>query len=392
MAAPMWAEFQLFSWGANSYGQLAQNHKEDIMSPTCIKELDICPHKISGGGGHTMFLDQGNRVWSCGWNTKGQLGLDINHSDVPRPLHVKVLDTHNVVKIATGWDFSVALTKDGSVYSWGSNVFGQMGVPSVSKCSNKPMKIDFPQDDKIVDISAGLRHAGAVCENGRVYMWGSGKKGQLGVIQSGKHVRQLSPIQVALPKGHVEEKACHIVTGTYHTAVLSESGLIFAWGENKHGVITIPPTITRLQIIPHVVARDNFDTKVCKLYSGWTHMLAKTESGNIYTWGRNDYGQLGRDKDMPFDAMPQSLSGIKDPVDITCGSEHTLLLTKDNELLSWGWNEHGICGTGDELDVNTPTKISSFNNIKVTAIGCGMGHSFALVFPNSTPKILYGDQ
>ncbi|KAJ8299033.1 hypothetical protein KUTeg_023093 [Tegillarca granosa] len=101
-------------------------------------------------------------------------------------------------------------------------------------------------------------------------------------------------------------------------------------------------------------------------------------SGNVYSWGRNDYGQLGRSCDGSYDHIPGLVTGLKNVASLSCGSEHNLALTDDGTLFSWGWNEHGICGTGDEINVKFPHKVAALKDYQFYHVGCGAGHSFAI--------------
>ena len=135
--------------------------------------------------------------------------------------------------------------------------------------------------------------------------------------------------------------------------------------------------------------------KAIWVQSGWTHCAVGITSGEVYMWGRSDYGQLGSsDKDdscsettpeisskTRFNYVPSCLMLNKNIRSIVCGSEHNLALTEDssdsNLLHSWGWNEHGNCGDGSTINVSRPLKLAIPGNVQM--IGAGSGHSFALV-------------
>lgn len=112
-----------------------------------------------------------------------------------------------------------------------------------------------------------------------------------------------------------------------------------------------------------------------KVVSGWTHSCGVTKTGEVYNWGRNNYGQLGSQRAVA--QKPEKLTGLPEINQLSCGSEHNLGVTKDGKLYAWGWNEHGSCGTGDSKDVAKPRQVLANRKIKL-AFAC-TGQSFAVV-------------
>ncbi|XP_077994838.1 secretion-regulating guanine nucleotide exchange factor-like [Glandiceps talaboti] len=381
----------MLSWGANSYGQLGLGYVIDKHTPTklsCIPPEII--KSVDGGGGHTVIVTESGRVYSCGWNTKGQLGF--GHTDnVPVLTHVSHLPPVNTV--SCGWDFTLAVTATNEVYAWGSNVYGQLGIPEIQKYTSIPQRIQALPDG-VVAIAAGLRHSVAISNDGKVWTWGSGKKGQLGrKDSSGTGLPQVQrvPEQVQFIN---DTTVTAVVAGSYHTAALTENGEVFMWGSNKHKQLChvsneshksdskeeIIPTPTKLSL-------DLFDgRKVKELHSGWTHMIAITDNQCVYSWGRCDYGQLGATADSESDNVMNcvgkpkriaSLAGVTKQ--LVCGAEHTLALLDGGKVLAWGWNEHGMCGDGKEENVTEPKQIDVLFPEQIKILGCGAGHCFAVV-------------
>ena len=114
----------LWSWGANSYGQLGLGTvSEQEETPRPVTTGVEC-HQIVGGGGHTVMIDSGGGLHVTGWNNVGQLGL--GHTD--QVLEFTPLElSETVTQVSCGWDFTLVLTESGQVYSCGNNSFGQLG-------------------------------------------------------------------------------------------------------------------------------------------------------------------------------------------------------------------------------------------------------------------------
>jgi len=379
----------VFSWGANSYGQLGNETLDDIIKPASLDRLKCNISTVTGGGGHTVLLSEDKHVYGCGWNSKGQLGVSTleNVSSLTK-VETSKIDSEPV-QLACGWDFTLILFKNGKLFSCGSNWFGQLGVPNdisgkhSSELHEIVLENGTKSDQVFSEVAAGLRHAVGVTDIGNIYVWGSGKKGQLGICEQDKPLSKSDkPMKLSVPYDKPDDTILHVTCGAYHSACLTRSGKIFIWGDNKHGQITVSLSggSSIMCPYPHCIDQQYFAHKpVSRIVSGWTHILAETVDGDIYSWGRNDYHQLGRETtDTHYDHIPNKISVLKRPKIICCGSEHNLVLSDDGNVYSWGWNEHGICGTGDEVNVSLPNPIQSFSKHNITTIGCGMGHSFVV--------------
>ncbi|KAK1887489.1 Tryptophan 5-hydroxylase [Dissostichus eleginoides] len=147
--------------------------------------------------------------------------------------------------------------------------------------------------DPVVSVAAGLRHSLAVTVSGCVYQWGTGLCSHAKRALSPRPVPpHLSSTVPSLVPG-LDQKNVHMVTaGLAHCVCLTEDGDLFLWGSNKHGQLTsTEPFLSS----PTLVKRSLLGgEKVVLVCSGWTHIVAQTESRRVYTWGRGGYGQLGR--------------------------------------------------------------------------------------------------
>ncbi|XP_061466208.1 secretion-regulating guanine nucleotide exchange factor isoform X2 [Rhineura floridana] len=345
----------LFAWGANSYGQLGLGHKEDVLVPQALREFP-CSQKniksITGGGGHSAVLTDTGELFLCGQNKDGQLGLS-HTEDVKHFTLCTSLSDCPAVQVACGWDFTIILAGNGQVLSCGSNSFGQLGVPNISGGNAVPQIIKTLQDN-VVNVAAGLRHALAVT-------------------------------------GLENIKVKSITSGSYHVTSLTDEGEIYVWGSNKHKQLVCKDDflLKPQKIETHYF----FGEKVRRVWNGWTHMVAQTETGKVYTWGRGDYGQLGWSgmlhKEKQQDGKRSTEHCLKQPIEapvrvpsltgaseIACGSEHNLAIV-GNQCFSWGWNEHGMCGDGAQANVCLPQPLGALSSTKLLLIGCGAGHSMA---------------
>ncbi|VFV28352.1 secretion-regulating guanine nucleotide exchange [Lynx pardinus] len=277
----------LFAWGANSYGQLGLGHKEDVLLPQQLNDFckPECVRRITGGGGHSAIVTDEGGLFVCGLNKDGQLGLG-HTEDVLYFTTCRSLLGCPVQQVACGWDFTIILTGNGQVLSCGSNSFGQLGVPHGPRRCVVPQAIELLKE-KVVCIAAGLRHALAATASGIVFQWGTG------LASSG---RRLCPGQT-LP--------------------------LFLTAKE-------PSRVTGLE-----------NSKATCVLAGSDHSASLTETGRVFTWGRADYGQLGRklesregwklqshDSSLPCSgpqkSMPSCLHCLTGAAEVSCGSEHNL--------------------------------------------------------------------
>ncbi|XP_036620996.1 secretion-regulating guanine nucleotide exchange factor [Trichosurus vulpecula] len=404
--APTETVILLLSWGANSYGQLGLGHKEDMLEPQRLN--DFCDPKriklLTGGGGHSAVVTDGGELFVCGQNKDGQLGLG-HTEDVLSFVPCTPLAGLRVLQVSCGWDFTLLLTENGQVLSCGSNAFGQLGLPPGPRRQVTPQVIEL-LSEKVVCTAAGMRHALAVTESGLVFQWGTG------LASTGRRACPETPLPPFLTAkepcrvtGLENSKVKMVVTGSCHSASLTDEGDLYVWGSNKHGQLVSPAAF--LPTPQKIEATCFQNEKVTMVWSGWTHLVARTETGKIFTWGRADYGQLGRKVDsherwkgeceLPLSCTrtlttrPSSLPCLAGMTEVACGSEHNLAVM-GNTCYSWGWNEHGMCGDGTEDNVWAPKPVESPSVALWLLVGCGAGHSFALCQASACPSLPWSPQ
>ncbi|KAM7086019.1 secretion-regulating guanine nucleotide exchange factor isoform 3-T3 [Molossus nigricans] len=353
------ARAALFAWGANSYGQLGLGHKEDVLVPQQLNDFckPVCVRRITGGGGHSAVVTDGGSLFVCGLNKDGQLGLG-HMEDVLYFTLCKSLLGCPIQQVACGWDFTIILTENGQVLSCGSNSFGQLGVPHGPRRCVIPQAIELLRE-KVVGIAAGLRHALAATASGIVFQWGTG------LASSGRRwcPGQTLPLFLTAKEpsrvtGLENSKAICVIAGSDHSASLTDAGELYVWGSNKHGQLASQAVF--LPVPQKIEAHCFQNEKITAVWSGWTHLVAQTETGKVFTWGRADYGQLGRTLESqedwkpekqnsplpcsrPQKSTPSPLHCLTGATAVSCGSEHNLAVIDATycdlprkQLYGWG--------------------------------------------------------
>ena len=164
-----------------------------------------------------------------------------------------------------------------------------------------------------------------------------------------------------------------ISVGNIHCACLDNDGYIFTFGNNNQGQLGNNDVDVLYTSIPQKV-----DLPPCAQIScGYNFTMCLSESGEVYSFGNNENGQLGIGNNDDYNS-PQLISSLKDVEFIECGGYHTFCKTLNNEIYCWGFNSYGQLGLGNTDNQNTPILCSSLLNEDVRDIKCGYMHTLVL--------------
>jgi len=183
---------QIFCWGRNTHGQLGLGNKsERVITPKLITSLVDCPiYKICAGSYHSVAITYSGTTFTWGMNQSGQLGTG-DTAEKLLPTNVRLLSGKGVLHVACGEEHTVALTMLGGVFTFGCGMSGQLGHNAFNNEYNPKMVLDL-MGCNISQIACGRKHTLAfVCATGKLYAFGLGVKGQLGINSLKKH---LSPM------------------------------------------------------------------------------------------------------------------------------------------------------------------------------------------------------
>jgi alpha-tubulin suppressor-like RCC1 family protein len=272
-------------------------------------------------------------------------------------------DADDYQTIATGFHSTCAVTNGGTVYCWGRNEFGQLGIGS-TESQTTPVQLGEP-DSPLTAISLGLggRHSCALRPDGSVACWGWNPFGQLG---DGTLEDRHSPVTViGLPSDVVQ-----VVAGNYHSCVRTELGGVWCWG-NENGVISGERRTSPVEVAGL--------TDVRKLAAGAEFTCALRASGTVACWGSNSDGQLG-DGTMTHSAAPVDVEGITDARDLATGASHTCVLHATGMASCWGQDFHGQVGDGvpGSPGMNRTTPVAVIGSGELASIVASFASSCAI--------------
>ena len=308
--------------------------------------------QVAAGGTHTAAVTKDGDLYMWGRNYYGQLGVYSN-ADSRIPIKVNnsssTLPEKSVKYIALGYYHSAAITKDSNLYMWGGNGSGQLGDGTTTD-RYTPVKIM----DNVASVSLGGSHSAAVTKDGSLYMWGDNGNGRLGDRTT---TDRYTPVKIM-------DNVASVSLGSSHSAAITKDGSLYMWGYNYYGQLGDGTTTDRYT---PVKIMDN----VASVSLGGDHSAAITKDSNLYMWGGNGSGQLG---DGTTDNKTRPHRVASNVQSVKLGYIHTTVISKDGGLYTWGYNYYGQLGNGTTTDSSNPIKI--MNDV----VNCAGGdrHTIAL--------------
>lgn len=448
---------EVHTWGSGEMGQLG-------LSPHEISKLDkdsdgfpfrsipspvklLSAYKIiqvAGGDGHSLAVTTNGKVFAWGASACGQLGLSKieempkdseGYPYHPEPRLIEGLGDLIIIMVACGDAHSAALTSDGVVLTWGGGGCGQLGHPDTTSMPKDEDGCPFQPEPRVVDslnvsirhICCGKAHTAAISEEGLLYTWGAGACGQLGhpdttifpFDEDGYPYHPTPKLVAALKFVKLIMAAC----GDVHTLVLSEEGGIYCFGGGSFGQLglgiikNLPVDVDECPFMPVPKQIEGLrKIKISGIACGDSHSIALTSTGEVYSWGAAACGQLGleeldflpRDGDeSPYQPYPSLVTKLKGKkiVSVACGEAHTLVLTNNGVVYSFGASNCGQLGIGTNIAEHSkiplprhqrdnesklvsfqpvPRLVSSLLSKKVISLACGGVHNIAIT--ESPPK------
>lgn len=250
--------------------------------------------------------------------------------------------------------YSATITNKGNLYTWGYNSDGNLGTGDREPREN-PEHIIFPNEEKVVFLSAKTRSVMAITDKGNLYAWGNNNHNQLGLNNTIS--MQLTPKLIELPNN---EKAKYVSTG-YSTFVITEEENLYSWGYNYYGQLGVGDKIDKKT--PKLVTLPN-NEKAIAVSTMEFFSLILTNKGNVYSCGINNYGQLGLG-DYSNQTTPKliTLPYEEKAIKINTGEDCSMILTDKGNLYSCGRSKLGQLGLGNCNDREPNIKKIRSNNI-----------------------------
>ena len=251
--------------------------------------------------------------------------------------------------------------------TWGLNDRGQLGDNTlISKSTPVPI---FQGGANWKQASAGLLHTAAIKNNGTLWSWGYNGYGELAISEDDP-TQRLIPVQAAIGGTNWEQVSC----GSYHSAAVKTDGTLWTWGRNNEGQLGLGGFAAQDDPVQVSVGTTNWKQVACERY----YTAAIKTDGTLWTWGYNAYGQLGDNTTIRKNTPAQTSLGGTDWKQVACGYGHTSAVKTNGTLWTWGRNNQGQLGNGTSgTNTSTPTQVS-VGSTNWKQVACGEGHTVAI--------------
>jgi alpha-tubulin suppressor-like RCC1 family protein len=303
--------------------------------------------QLSSGRKHTVVLLTNNNLRGFGHNSEGQLGYG-SYTQYNNPINLFGEDV-GIRQVACGNYHTVVLMKDGTLYGFGANGYGELGDGSTTT-HHRPI-ILFRG---VAQVDCGSNHTVALMTNGTIRRFGYNEYGQLG---DGSTTTRHIPINLFGEYVRVRQVAC----GANHTILLMTDGTLRGFGANSYGQLGDGTNTQRNTPVTLSWPEGN---KVKQVACGYYHTMVLMTDGTLHGFGRNDCGQLGdgtnTNRTTPFRVM-------ENITHVSCGYRHTMALMTNNNLCGFGRNDCGQLGDGTTTNRNIPTCASEIKQFGLIA-------------------------
>lgn len=407
----------VWTWGLNRFGQLGNYNTVDSSNPIKVADIDSVI-AVATGMQHTMALKQDGTVWAWGCNYNGRLGDGTNEQRYA-PVQVKgTAETPftNCTGIDAGEYHTLAFQKDGSIWAWGWNLNGSLGVESPEESyypvrsrvvftnpaaptwpDNKELKVllygkdsvtiewtralDQEQEKIMVNayrIYCDNKPVGTVYRNSNSYIirgLEAGKKYTI-KVEAGNTAGELTSngpeITITMPDWTPLDGSQQVSAGKNHTLFIDQEGRVWAWGQNTFGQLGDGSTSDSTTVVA-VKGLEN----ITAVAAGCEHSLALDNNNKVWAWGCNKNGQLGigSTDDSTIPVQIESLQGI---IAIAAGKEHSLALDQDGKVWAWGSDGCRQLGQGSDRQKDSKVPVSVVNLSGMVAIAAVDYYSAAL--------------
>ena len=362
-----WVGDTLLTWGSNTYAHLGTNDTNRRCTPVTTSAGGANWKQVACGGYFTAAIKTDGTLWTWGLNNNGQLGINEAGATTNRTTPVTTFaGGTNWKQVVCENDVTAAIKTDGTLWTWGNNAGAQLGVNDTNRrCT--PVTT-FAGGTNWKQVACG-GHTAAIKTDGTLWTWGTNSYGKLGVNDTN---RRCTPVQTFAGGTNWKQVDC----GLLHTAAIKTDGTLWTWGYNAYGQLGVNDTADRPTPVTTFAGGTNW-----KQVSGWYLTAAIKTDGTLWIWGRNYAALLGinagggvTDKRC---TPVTTFAGGTNWKQVDCGYGISAAIKTDGTLWTWGQNINGQLGTNDTNMRCTPVQtFAGGTNWK--SLACGRNHASAV--------------
>ena len=360
----------LWAWGSNTFfgvlarGQLGDGTTVNKSSPVTTAGGGINWKQVAGstGGYHTAAIKTDGTLWTCGYNINGQLGDNTTVSKSSPA--TTVAGGTNWKQVACGYRHTAAIKTDGTLWTWGLNAYGQLGdnttVSKLSPVTTVAGGTNWKQ------VTCGQGMTAAIKTDGTLWTCGYNKFGQLG---DNTTVSKSSPNTTIAGGTNWKQITCG---HQYSIAAIKTDGTLWTWGYNFYGQLGDNTTVDKSSPVQVSGGGTNWKQVSC----GNFHTAAIKTDGTLWIWGYDGYGQLGDNTTVAKSSPITTVAGGTNWKQVACGNQ-TAAIKTDGTLWTWGQDTYGQLGDNTVVPKSSPiTTVAGGTNWK--QVSCGLVSTFAI--------------
>jgi alpha-tubulin suppressor-like RCC1 family protein len=330
-------ESPLFGFSMGNKAYLGRGNYADNKEFWEFNPCGLLKPQISAGYNHSLLLKADGSIWAWGNNSSGQLG---NGTTTNETSPIQVGNANNWIEIAAGFmgSHSLAINVDGTLWAWGNNGSGALG-DGTNNNSSSPIQIDYPSTWS--HIAGGQGFSLGIKTDGTLWAWGENEYGQLG---TGNTTDNNAPVRIG-----TDSDWKIVAAGAYQSLAIKTDGTLWGWGVDWVNNNTVPTQIGTASDWEFISA-------------GFTHNLAIKTNGTLYAWGSNDDGKLG-DGTYTTRYFPTQVYTDMDWSTAYAGFAHSLGIKEDGTVWTWGYNGYGELGEPTNIQRNSPGQLQGIANV-----------------------------
>jgi len=351
----------LWSWGSNSGGQTGTLSSIAKSTPVTTSVGGTTWKQVACGDQHTAAVKTDGTLWTWGYNGYGQLGINLT---LNRSTPVTTVTGTSLWKqVACGKNHTAAVRTDGTLWTWGRNNNGQLGISdTVDRCT----PVVYSSSSDWIQVSCGYDYTAAIKTDGTLWTWGGNAYGQLGTFDT---TIRCTPTTTYLGGTNWKQVSC----GNYHTVATKTDGTLWTWGRNNNGQLGAFDTTDRCTPIITFIGGVDWRQIGC----GSSHSLATKINGTLWTWGGNAYGQLGTFDTTDRCTPVTTYVGGTNWKQVSGGGSHSVSVKSDGSLWVWGLNSTVQLGINNTVTRCTPVTIF-IGGTNWKQVAAGGSHTIAL--------------
>jgi alpha-tubulin suppressor-like RCC1 family protein len=345
----------LYAWGNNSIGQLGQGNTTNYSSPVQVGAVNYWTQVSCGYNYYSIGIQSPGTLWSWGSNSYGQLGVNTggtNNTSSPVQIPFPVFQGWSEVAINAWGDnvYALAIQSNGTLWAWGNNTFGQLGLGDITNRSS-PVQVGTSSNwIAVTTAQGGTPFSLAVQSTGTLWSWGSNNNGALGLNSSPGSVRVSTPVQIGTASTWSK-----ISAGNAHWLGIQNNGTLWGCGYNVFGQLG---NNSNIQVSSPIQIGASLWSQISAGSNNGS--MGIQSNGSLWGWGTGNGLYLGLNTSAA-PSSPVQVGALTSWVQINFYGSGGSAIQSNGTLWAWGFNFNGQLGLNDTATRSSPVQVGSLS-------------------------------